>query len=344
MTPSLKLRPCSSTGPAPLVISTLPPPMSTTTSTSPAPPTPYEAAKWMSRASSVPEMTCGRIAVCTAMARRNSPPFSASRTALVATATISSTPWESARRRNLDITWRAARIASGVNARPSSPPAPSRTISFSRSMTSNDKSARTRATIMCSELVPMSMAASRTVSSAFRQVRAFHYNQGLHARPSRPFCIMPPLRQRHDLLRPRLDRFTRMLPGVEAGEVEAIHHIRVATRRLRELLPILQQEGRKAGKLGDRLRKANRRLGRVRELDVLLVVIRELKEGHQHSDKALSRIAAIVSDRRAAARSALARGPVVAELRRIARQLEAVAASLPSTDNQSRQADRWWWA
>ena len=48
---------------------------------------------------------------------RNSPPFSASRTALVATATIWSTLCDSARRRNFDRTWSAACIASGVSAR-----------------------------------------------------------------------------------------------------------------------------------------------------------------------------------------------------------------------------------
>ncbi len=92
---------------------------------------------------------------------RNSPPFSASRVALVAAAMISSTRCDSARRRNFDSTCSAACIASGVSARPSSPPAPRRTISFSRSMTSKDRSGRTRTTIMCSELVPMSMAAMR---------------------------------------------------------------------------------------------------------------------------------------------------------------------------------------
>ena len=46
--------------------------------------------------------------------------------------------------------------------------------------------------------------------------------------------------QRHELLRKRLDRFTRLLPGLEQGDVEALHHTRVASRRLRELLPVLQ--------------------------------------------------------------------------------------------------------
>ena len=68
---------------------------------------------------------------------------------------------DSASRRNFDSTCSAACMASGVSARPSRPPAPSRTISFSRSMTSKDRSGRTCTTIMWSELVPMSMAARR---------------------------------------------------------------------------------------------------------------------------------------------------------------------------------------
>ncbi len=90
-----------------------------------------------------------------------SPPLSDSRVALVAQATISSTLCDSAMRRNLDSVWSAAPIAVGVRLRPSRPPAPSRTMSFSRSMTSKDRSGRTWTTIMWIELVPMSMAAMR---------------------------------------------------------------------------------------------------------------------------------------------------------------------------------------
>ena len=45
MTPSLKLRPASMVEPAPRVISTLPPPMSTTTAVSPGMLMPYAAAR-----------------------------------------------------------------------------------------------------------------------------------------------------------------------------------------------------------------------------------------------------------------------------------------------------------
>ncbi len=64
-------------------------------------------------------------------------------------------------RSNLDSACSAAVWAARVSLRPSSPPAPRRTISFSRSITSNEKSGRTRTTIMWTEFVPMSMAARR---------------------------------------------------------------------------------------------------------------------------------------------------------------------------------------
>ena len=70
-----------------------------------------------------------------------------------------------------DITWSAVCIASGVSDRPSRPPAPSRTISFSRSMTSNEKSGRTRTTIMWREFVPTSTAGSSVSTPRDRRLR-----------------------------------------------------------------------------------------------------------------------------------------------------------------------------
>src|SRR4029079_8609539 len=73
------------------------------------------------------------------------------------------------RRRNFASVCSAAVIAVEVRLRPSSPPAPRRTISFSLSMTSKDRSGLTRTTIMWIELVPMSMAALRMSDEVERQ-------------------------------------------------------------------------------------------------------------------------------------------------------------------------------
>jgi CHAD domain-containing protein len=54
------------------------------------------------------------------------------------------------------------------------------------------------------------------------------------------------------------------------GHPEALHRARVASRRLRELLPLL---GQTSGKAAKRVRKLTRALGRVREMDVALSLL-----------------------------------------------------------------------
>ena len=116
----------------------------------------------------------------------------------------------------------------------------------------------------------MSMAAIRMGGGPIWTGEGFYYNG-----PA-PLYIMPGSPRRYDLLRTRLDRFTRMLHGVERGDVRAIHRTRVATRRLREVLPILQLDATLARKLGRRLKRVTERLGAVRELDVLMLHIDEI--------------------------------------------------------------------
>src|SRR5262249_7524371 len=77
---------------------------------------------------------------------------------------------------------------------------------------------------------------------------------------------------------------------------------------------------------------------------VLLLVVRELRQAGEHSDRALSRMEVFVDGKRAEARSALVRGSVVPELRRIARQLEALSDALRDADGQARHSERWRWA
>lgn len=79
------------------------------------------------------------------------------------------------------------------------------------------------------------------------------------------------------LLRQRLAALSRTLPSARDGEVTAIHHARVATRRLREALPLTTgAKGRKLKKVACRLTRA---LGEVRELDVALINLEEVASG-----------------------------------------------------------------
>src|SRR5262245_55470530 len=102
---------------------------------------------------------------------------------------------------------------------------------------------------------------------------------------------MPASHVHDDLLRPRIQRFTRALHGLSSGEPKAVHQTRVASRRLRELLPVLRLDSPLTRKLARRLRKVTRRLGRVRELDVLLMVVDELHETRPDVQAVLARVA-----------------------------------------------------
>lgn len=154
--------------------------------------------------------------------------------------------------------------------------------------------------------------------------------------------IMSPSQPRSDLLRARLDRFTRMLPGVEERDVKAVHRARVASRRLRELLPLLQLDGPTAAKLNKQLRKVTRRLGSVREADVMLLVIDELHESGRFHEPALLRIRKALEQTRDEVRAELPGKSAVSDLRRVARKLDRIARDLEGADTpQTRRAWRW---
>lgn len=71
------------------------------------------------------------------------------------------------------------------------------------------------------------------------------------------------------LMRQRVRALVHALPAAEKGDPEAIHRARVCTRRLREVLPLVES-GARGRKLRRRVRRLTRALGPVRELDVAL--------------------------------------------------------------------------
>lgn len=71
------------------------------------------------------------------------------------------------------------------------------------------------------------------------------------------------------LMRQRVRALVRTLAAAGQGDPDAIHHARVATRRLREVLPLVESGGR-GRKLRRGVRRLTRALGPVRELDVAL--------------------------------------------------------------------------
>jgi CHAD domain-containing protein len=155
---------------------------------------------------------------------------------------------------------------------------------------------------------------------------------------------MPVSITRSELLKRRLDRFSKTLHGVEQGDVSSLHRARVASRRLRELLPTLQLKNPAVTrKFNRRLRKVTKRLGNVRELDVLLLLIDELHVSRRDRSGAVGRVGVAVARKRDEARKRLAEHLPVEEMRRIARKLGGVADELAAAEKSgSKTAIRSW--
>ena len=162
-----------------------------------------------------------------------------------------------------------------------------------------------------------------------------------------------PVTRRSELLKARLDRFSRVLQGVEKGDVTALHRARVASRRLRELLPVLQLDHGNTVKLNRRLRRVTARLGTVRELDVLHLLIDELHVSRRVRTGPIARVGVAISKQRDDARKRLFHHLPVDELHRTARKLDRLvdelakqedAAGTPSRRGSGTAKSGWRWA
>jgi CHAD domain-containing protein len=99
------------------------------------------------------------------------------------------------------------------------------------------------------------------------------------------------------LIRQRLTAVTRGLPGTRNGDVNSLHQTRVATRRLREALPLVAS-GSRGRKLEKTVRRLTRALGPVRELDVALLTLDELERLDDVPRAAIVKLRHVVSEER----------------------------------------------
>jgi len=95
------------------------------------------------------------------------------------------------------------------------------------------------------------------------------------------------------LLRKRVRALARHLSGALAAEAEPVHEVRVASRRLRAMLPILARKakGRRVRRVARTLQLLVRVAGRVRDLDVGVALFDEhlARRGSASADTALLR-------------------------------------------------------
>lgn len=132
------------------------------------------------------------------------------------------------------------------------------------------------------------------------------------------------------LLSPRLAALAAHLPHARRGSLKAVHQARVASRRLREILPIV---GNVAG--ARRLRRAvrhvravTRALGPVRELDVTLALVGQLTASGPEATLAISSVRRLVAEERRRRRRAMLEVITPGRVARTLRAVQAVQARL----------------
>src|SRR5687767_7109877 len=133
------------------------------------------------------------------------------------------------------------------------------------------------------------------------------------------------------LIRQRLRALTRSLPAARAGEVSAIHQARVATRRLREALPVVS-DGARGRKIERVVRRLTQSLGPVRELDVALLMLEEFSGAPDVPRAGVSCLQQVVREERRRLHADMAKAVDRCNLQRLTRK--AVAAAKKRDDQR----------
>jgi CHAD domain-containing protein len=152
----------------------------------------------------------------------------------------------------------------------------------------------------------------------------FFWHRAVHPSMPTPHALQRLLaRRRHALAE-------HLVPAL-GGDVDAVHQARVASRRLREAVPVAG-----AALPPDRVRRARRRirrltraLGPVRELDVALHMVEELAGRQDAAADALARIRTLLEREQDARRAFLAHRVDEAKARRLLARLEQLEAAVP---------------
>lgn len=130
------------------------------------------------------------------------------------------------------------------------------------------------------------------------------------------------------LLRQRLVSLLQAMPAAQAGDETSVHQARVASRRLRQALPLLSVRA-DAGALGraeKRVKRITRALGPVRELDVTLLLLAELEQKGAAPARAIARVREAVAEERLKRRRQMLDAIKPSKLDKLRKKLVDVAA------------------
>src|SRR6266545_4892834 len=150
--------------------------------------------------------------------------------------------------------------------------------------------------------------------------------------------------RRYDLLRSRLRGFTRALPRLKSTDTRGAAAAWVATRRLRELLPVLQLHGPSIEKLNAKLRRLVRRIEIVRQSEAWLGLLDAALERERRGRLAAARVRDNLEQQAKRARTELFRKRVGHDVRRVAARLTDELEALRAKGESRTQIRDLQWA
>ena len=141
------------------------------------------------------------------------------------------------------------------------------------------------------------------------------------------------------MFRQRLLALSRTLPSARNGEPGGIHQARVATRRVREALPLVTR-GAPGRKWKKRVSGLTRALGRVRELDVALMNLDELTADAALQSEGIDVLRTILKEERQRLYADMAEQVDRVDLQKLQRKALSAAARLVESEAEDASAKR----
>lgn len=147
---------------------------------------------------------------------------------------------------------------------------------------------------------------------------------------------------RDRLWRKRLNELSAVWPDFVSGRAAGLHKTRVASRRIREALPIIGATAppNKVKKLSKKMRDLTRCLGPIRELDVELNMLEDKSKTDGVPGRAIEMVRRDIASRRQVLRAELADDGPVPDLKKLLKRLERLADR--GARNKGRAANEEW--